>query len=367
MAISGYKVEPNYATAPGETLREVINDHQMTQKELASRLDLTPKHVSNIINGEAQLTPETARKLEFVFDVDASFWNSLEKNYQEYKQNKVVEANLQKQEEILNSFPVKELEQKKFIEKGSNASERVNYLLKFFGFVSFDALEAYIVNDNNFAGAYRLAVNNGQEVDNHALISWIRKGDIEAAKINTGAFSKEIAESSIKDLRNLTKVVDPQIFIPQLQSLCANFGVAVVFVPEIKGSKVCGMTRWLSTPQKAVIQLSLRYKTNDVLWFTFFHELGHILKHKKEPFVTTKNYVSSEIEEEANDFAANILIPPNEYSSFIREGDFSYNSVQNFAKKIDIHPGIVVGRLQKECYIKYYQLTNLKARYEWKT
>ncbi|MBC1724504.1 helix-turn-helix domain-containing protein [Listeria seeligeri] len=365
MAISGYKVKPNYATVPGDTLREVINDRQMTQKELASRLDLTPKHVSNIINGEVQLTPETAKKLEFVFNVDASFWNSLEKNYQEYKQNKVAEAKLKKQEELLKSFPVKELERKKFIEKGTSASERVNNLLKFFGFVSFDALKAYTVNDNNFAGAYRLAVSNGQVVDNNALISWIRKGDIEAAKINTGAFSKEIAESSINDLRSLTKVIDPQIFIPQLQKLCASFGVAVVFVPEIKGSKVCGMTRWMSVPQKAIIQLSLRYKTNDVLWFTFFHELGHILKHKKEPFVTTPTYVSSKIEEEANDFAANILIPPIEYSAFIQEGDFSNSSVQNFAKKIDIHPGIVVGRLQKERYIEYYQLTDLKTRYEW--
>lgn len=84
MSINGYKVMPNYAAAPGETLREVITDRQMTQKELSSRLDLTPKHVSNIINGEVQLTPETAKKLEFVFDIKASFWNSLEENYQKH-------------------------------------------------------------------------------------------------------------------------------------------------------------------------------------------------------------------------------------------------------------------------------------------
>ncbi|EAH0903763.1 helix-turn-helix domain-containing protein [Listeria monocytogenes] len=366
MAINGYKVMPNYATVPGETLREVITDRQMTQKELASRLDITPKHVSNIINGEVQLTPETAKKLEFVFDVNASFWNSLEKNYQEYKQNKASEQKLKEQEIILKSYPVKELEEKNFIEKSNTAVEKVNNLLKFFGFVSFDALKAYTDNDANFAGAYRLAVNSGQKVDNNALIAWIRKDDIEASNIDTDPFSKEDAEASIMALRSLTKEIDPQSIIPKLQKICASFGVAIVFVPEIKGSKVCGMTRWSSNPQKAIIQLSLRYKTNDVLWFTFFHELAHILKHKKEPFITTQQYRVSEVEKEADNFAASVLLPPDKYGDFIKENDFSKSSIVKFARIMEVHPGIVVGRLQKEGYIEYYQFNDLKVRYEWK-
>ncbi len=61
---------------------------------------------------------------------------------------------------------------------------------------------------------------------------------------------------------------------------CAAVGVAVVLVPELPGTRVSGATRWL-TPGKALIQLSLRYKSDDQLWFTFFHEAAHVLLHGK--------------------------------------------------------------------------------------
>ena len=69
--------------------------------------------------------------------------------------------------------------------------------------------------------------------------------------------------------------------------LCAHAGVAVVFVQELPNTGISGSTQWL-TPTKALVQLSLRYKTDDQLWFTFFHEAGHILAHgKRQVFLET--------------------------------------------------------------------------------
>ncbi len=55
----------------------------MSQKEFAVRMGMSEKHISRLINGEVQLTVDTARKLEMVLRVPAQFWCNLETIYRE--------------------------------------------------------------------------------------------------------------------------------------------------------------------------------------------------------------------------------------------------------------------------------------------
>ena len=127
-----------------------------------------------------------------------------------------------------------------------------------------------------------------------------------------------------------------------------------------------GATRWL-TSQKAIFQLNLRYKTDDQLWFTFFHEAGHIIRHgKRAIFIDLEGSRSDDVrEQEANDFAADILIPPMKYLKFIRKDDLSRDSIMRFASEIEIAPGIVVGRLQHDRILPFNRRNYLKVRLEW--
>lgn len=75
--------KPNYALPPGETLKETIESIGMTQAELAQRTGRPKKTINEIIKGKAAITPDTAIQLERVLGVPASFWNNLERNYQE--------------------------------------------------------------------------------------------------------------------------------------------------------------------------------------------------------------------------------------------------------------------------------------------
>lgn len=71
------------ATPPGTTIKEQLEDRGMTQKDFAARMGMSEKHISQLINGDVRLTPETAEKLEMVFGIPARFWNNLEAIYQE--------------------------------------------------------------------------------------------------------------------------------------------------------------------------------------------------------------------------------------------------------------------------------------------
>ena len=133
-------------------------------------------------------------------------------------------------------------------------------------------------------------------------------------------------------------------------------------VPEITGTRASGAARWL-TPIKAVIQLSLRYKSDDHLWFSFFHEAAHLLLHsKKRTFVSGTEAENDPTEDEANAFAASFLIP-RRYETELRALE-SLDDIAAFADRIDIAPGIVVGRLQKEGILDWSQGNRLKKRFQ---
>ena len=144
---------------------------------------------------------------------------------------------------------------------------------------------------------------------------------------------------------------------------CAYQFSASSQLPKIRAS---GATRWLSST-KALIQLSLRYKTDDHLWFSFFHEAGHILKHgKRDVFIEGTILKMDETkEEEANIFAADYLIPKRDYLNFTRSYTLSKTNIKKFASKIQISPGIVVGRLQHDKILPMTHCNDLKVRFKW--
>ncbi len=154
------------------------------------------------------------------------------------------------------------------------------------------------------------------------------------------------------------------LFRSRLADLCAAVGVAVVFVPELPKTGVSGATRWIG--DKAVIQLSLRYKSNDQLWFTFFHEAGHIILHGRKEIFIEGNEQSGEKEEEANAFAADKLIPDAALRRFLAKWDGrNLAEVETFADQVGIAPGIVVGRLQHDGVLRRSYGNHLKVFLRW--
>jgi len=174
-------------------------------------------------------------------------------------------------------------------------------------------------------------------------------------------FDKTAFRFALDAIRSLT-VETPDKFAPRMIEICAQSGVALAPVPEIKGAPVSGAAKWL-TPTKAMICLNLRGKSNDRFWFTFFHEAGHILHDSKKETVIDVDYHDDPNEHQANQFAASLLIPDC-HSQELRELT-SYSAVEAFARRIGIAPGIVVGRLQRDGVIEYRQFNGLRQKLDW--
>ncbi len=196
------------------------------------------------------------------------------------------------------------------------------------------------------------------------ISAWLRQGEIDAQNIDCSPFDTKLFKGALEKIRALTCESDPGVFVPSLQNICAAAGVAVVFVPELPKTHVSGATRWLNK-DKALIQLSLRHKSNDHLWFTFFHEAGHIIKHGKKALFLEGNGMDDVYEKEANEFASHFLIPAKLFNNLVSQQAFSKTAIKVFARDIGIAPGIVVGQLQHRQFMPYTHCNYLKVRYTW--
>jgi hypothetical protein len=240
-----------------------------------------------------------------------------------------------------------------------SVSEKARALLEFFGVAS---PEQWLVIQERQAVAFRMST--AFEARAAALATWLRMGEREAERRPCGEYDELKFRAALRDARDLTRT-GPETFQPRLEEVCAQAGVAVVFVPELPGCRTHGATKWLN-PRRALLQLSLRYKTEDQLWFSFFHEAAHILLHRKRTiFLEGANGLQDEEEAQADQFASDFLIPPDQFATLASWGSYSHAAIMVFAHQAGVSPGIVVGRLQHEKLVPYTHHNQLKMRLAW--
>ena len=350
-----YEFEPDYAIPPGETLKEVMESLDMTQKELAIRTGLTVQSLNRIFKGEQPITYDTANKLELATSVLARMWNNLEAQYQEQlakiKERKLLEADL----DWLKTIPTQELIQRHAIEPQNDRVLLLRETLKFYGVSSVAAWRDIWLQP-------AVAARRSQcfETCPGPASAWIRLGEIQAHQIDCWQFDKNKFTRAVKAIRLLT-VKDSKEFVPEMLSLCTESGVALSLVPEIKKVPWHGATKWLSA-SKAMILLNLRGKMEDQFWFSFFHEAGHVLHDSKKDLYINDGSSDDPREHKANEFAAEILIPSdrNMKIALLR----AKADVIRLAAELKVSPGIVVGRFQRLTE-KWNYFNGLKRRFEW--
>ena len=365
MTNRGHAFSPDWVSPPGDTIRDLMAERDWSQVELACRLGFSPKHLNQLVKGKAPITEDTALRLERVLGSTANFWLNRETKYREQL------ARLQAQEcyenwvEWLDELPLADLKKAKVIpdERVTTAIKPalVERLLRFFNIASpkewqsrYGAMQA----------SFRRAKKSQSDVG--TIASWLRLGEIKAEQLETPKYDKAKFKRALRQIRELT-VLKPQEFDPELRRFCADAGVKLALVQAFPRAHVSGAARWLNG-RSPLIQLSLYGKTNDRFWFTFFHEAAHILLHanqKTDIFLDDIGGIgqNSQHEDEANQWAQDLLIPPGRI--FEVRNPNSKEEILAFAREINIHPGIVVGRLQHERLLDYGTgLNKLKVNFE---
>jgi HTH-type transcriptional regulator/antitoxin HigA len=346
--IERHPFRPDYVSPPGDTLRDCLVELNLSQAELATRAGLSTKHVNQIIKGLAPITLETAIVLERITGMPSSFWNRREADYREGLLRAKPRTLTDDDEAWLKSLPIRELQKRNRIPAEKDRGRLFDALLSFFGVADREAYERIWRGP---VASFRRSLAHKSQAG--AVVTWLRIAQLEAQPAKVAPFSASFFRKVLNEIRSLTAQGDAN----RMVEMCAAAGVVVVFVPEVKDCRISGAAWWANSA-RAVIALSDRYKKDDYFWFTFFHEAAHLLLHsKKETFVDdgTDNDL---LEDEANRFARDFLIPPDHAANLhllTTEAE-----VETFAHATGIAPGIVVGRMQHDKIWAFSQGNRLK-------
>jgi len=350
---------------PGPSILETAEFYGVTNRDLAERTGYALEDMDAILRGDAPLTVELAMLLERILGMSANLLLRLEKDYQRQKLNWASKENSGIEKSILKSSAVLELKKRGIISSiEQNNSNAISDVLKFYKVGTLDDLNKLRCDSKGTVLKHK---RGDRQSDRLSTIAWLRLCEMAAEKIECQVYRKKAFQASLKDIRGLT-VKTPEEFQPELIQICAEAGVAVVCVPEFPFVYVKGAAKWL-TKDKIMIAINLQDNTNDVFWFTFFHEAAHILLGRKL-FLSDYTEIHSEhdtacSEEEMDKFAERLLIP-HKYRKELSQIN-TEQEVCDFAKKIGIAPGIVVGRLQ---YYKRLaspqQFEGLKQHFKWR-
>lgn len=351
---------PDYVPPPGQTIQELLDKSGMDHSEFARRMEYSRNHAVRLISGQVELTAPTALRLERVLGAPAYIWNKLEDQYREFLARRQEQAALQKQLAWLKNF--KHINQMITLEWVSPAPDplgRLCNLLRFFGQNSISSWEQHW---QSLGVAFRKS--NRIALDRYSLAAWLRQGELLGHQLNCQSFNRHLFLECLNALKPCTTKPPNRLLMNELSNRCAPCGVAVVFVPELPRT-ASGATRWLA-PDKALIQLSDRYKTDDQLWFTFFHEAAHVLSGGKRDLIIEGQSNNEAAEAAADKFAAEFLISSKDLRQFISGGPCSEVSIKHFAQHLGIAPGIVVGQLQHLNHLRWgSRLNQLKRTFDW--
>jgi addiction module HigA family antidote len=356
-----FKFVPPVAFHPGETLAEKLKEMGMSVKEFAVRTSKPEKTIFAIINGSSSITSDMAVSFEIVTRIPAHFWLTHQRTYDEYVARKRRESQIQEAKIWAESFPFAAMAKLGWVESCKSSEDKVHALFNFFQVSTVKAWQDYYCNQQ-LKVAFSLSLNEVK--DPYAISAWLRQGERQAEKMCVGSFSEKMFKSSIPEMKAIM-AQEPIDFAFKLQSLCAAMGVKLIFTPSLPKGPIHGATRWMNgVPCIQLTDCEGRY---DFFWFTFFHEVGHILLHgKKDIFLEHVAYSSLEKqkEQEADEFAAKILLSPKEEEAIIATGDFSEDNMRKFSREYGTHPSVIVARLQHHKVIPTTVGGNLLKHFE---
>lgn len=348
----------DWAVHPGEHLAEYLESRGWSQAEFSRLAGLTPKLVSTIINGTNPVSAETALKLEHVLGMKADIWTGLQAEWDLLEARKARQKNSVECQAFLNRFPVKDLISRKVLPKGAGVDAMCESLLTFLGIGTSSAFEAKL---RNLAVQHRHSKSYASD-ENH-VAAWLMLGERNARAIKLPVFDEVRFAQAVAEVRSLTCEA-PEVFAPRMIEACADAGVALVFEPPLPKTRLFGSARWING-SKAIIQMSLRMKSNDHFWWTFFHEAAHIMLHRGRTFADDQGGVGDGAEDEADAWAEEQLVGRDRFEKFCQTAPRSEAAVRTFADEIGVHPGIIVGMLQHRRILPYTHLNGLKTRFEW--
>ena len=338
---------------PGDALRELLDSKGWTQEGLAAITGRSRQNISEILSGRNGVTPEMAVILGAAFSNEPSYWLKLDAHYRLKRLNRD-STDVERRARIFSIAPIRDMQRRGWIGDTKSLEKLERELKQFFGAESLDQITELSVSTRR-SGSY----SSGLTIVQKAWCFRVRQ--MAHAMPLKRRFDASRLNSARRDLRRLAALTKDARRVP---TVLADYGIRFIVVEPLPGIKVDGVAFWLDN-ESPVIGVSVRFDRIDAFWFTLMHEFSHIYHGDALSFDMNlvggddsdeqPMLLEDEMERRANEEAASSLIAAKDIDSFIRRVGplYSKQRIVQFANRIKIHPGIIVGQLQNRDEIGY--------------
>lgn len=342
---------------PGETLKEVLEENNMSQEELAIRTGFTPKHVSEVVNGKKGISPKFAKSLEYVFSMPMSFWVNLQGIYDkeilQYKEQEEIED-----EEIKIVKKIKKIikyaEEKELLNRNEDEIFNVIELRNLCGINNLSNIK--------FLPMYQMAFRASKSIDIETTYVWLRINELLARKkyVENDYDVKKLT-GNISRIK-ATMFLEINDAIEKLTEIFSECGIIFQVSKSFTGAPIQGFIKKINN--NVMLTMTIRGAFADIFWFSLFHEIGHLINGDFDTQLI--DYISNNSEKEilADSFASNTLIDKEQFKQFINKKDYSKNAIINLSRNNNVQPFIAVGRVEKELN-DYKLLSEMRLKYKW--
>ncbi|WP_439638335.1 helix-turn-helix domain-containing protein [Nevskia sp.] len=332
----------NDVPAPGLFIREELEARGWTQSDLAYVLGIAESELSAILAGKRGITPERAKAFGKAFDVAAELFANLQNAY-DLSRAREPDPNVERKARLQSVYPIRDM-----IKRGwlidSAASLLEAQLASFF--------EASSINEVPQLAHAAMKSNYGDVPA--AQLAWLYRVRQIAKEMVVPAYSEKALRKALAEMKQY--MIDPADtrHVARLLSEC---GIRYVVVEALPNSKIDGVCFWID--DSPVIGMSILKDRIDNFWFVLRHEIEHVLQGDGRDLAIIDSELEgagggtgSEVPEQernANKEAADYCVPIREMESFFLRKNpfFSERDLLGFAKRMQVHPGIVAGQLRR--------------------
>jgi HTH-type transcriptional regulator/antitoxin HigA len=334
--------------SPGDYVKEELRKRGWTQADLARIIDRPLAALNEAIQGKRSLSPEMAVAFGIAFGNDPHTWLEREAIYRISQLSLNDSDDTRRRTRLFQFAPVEQMQKRGWISTSTSLDYIEAELLQFFGVPSLDdEPQISAVARQRFASFELTAAQR----------AWVFRASQLASVLNVRRFDPRDFASSLSSLHALASSPEK---VSQIPPVLAELGVRFVIVESLPRTAIDGAMFWL-TDTEPVIAMSMRFERIDYFWHTLAHEISHV-KHGDAHSVdldmaseTSSNLTPNEVEGRADREAAEFLIPRDKLHSFVLRTRpyYSKERISQFALRMGVHPGIVVGQLQHRKHIPY--------------
>jgi HTH-type transcriptional regulator/antitoxin HigA len=343
---------------PGEFIRDEIEARGWAQRDLAYILGVKDQAINPIMSGKRGISPDMARALSKAFGISAEYFLNLQKAY-ELSTAKAADPAIERRAFLQSTYPIREMIKRNWFEDTQDISLLEAQVMRFFRTNSLDQVPGLAFN----------AKKANYTETTPLQWAWLYRVHQISSEMVVPKYSEKRLKEAVSSMPRL--MLDPEEVrhVPRILSEC---GVRYVVVETLPKANIDGVCFWLDK-KSPVIGMTIRHDRIDNFWFVLRHEIEHLLQKDGQSNELSSDMVDMDLDKDvdglppeeirANHAGADFCADQEAIESFYlrKYPDMSERDTLGLARRLQRHPGIVVGQLQRRMD-RYNWLSKYKVK-----